>query len=194
MDPNAALNSIRATVQAVLDHKDVDDSDLDDLADGIRNLDNWLSRGGFLPQPWLKGRADADDKPSHEDVWLGITEAQANKIDRTLVERCEMDAEHDDSSIIIYRDRKGDSDFVLVFRRDDGDNRMTCWQCTRSTYSEALDTAVRKINSLPKPPEKMFLVHSCGEAFDDMQIAADHDCEDDSMDEEWRLLPESEAM
>jgi hypothetical protein len=42
-------------------------------------------------------------------------------------------------------------------------------------------------------PEKMYLVHECGEAFDDMQAAVDHECNLDT-DSYYQIKPESEAM
>lgn len=55
MDPNATLKRIRELVEAVLDH-DLDDRDALDaagyLADAVQALDQWLSKGGFLPEAW----------------------------------------------------------------------------------------------------------------------------------------------
>ena len=196
MDPNAALNNIRGMIN---DANNNDESDvLHDLADAVRGLDEWLGRGGFLPAAWhtsQKPEPDADDMPSTEDVWLGITPKQADYIARTMVEYTQIDSEHDDSTISIYGSKSQDTDWVLVFSRAEGDTKMTHWQCTRSQYAEALATAVRKINSLPKPPEKMYLVGGCGEVFDEVAIAAAHmfDC-DDCHEDGFTIKPESEAL
>lgn len=55
MDPDAALDRIRELCSVVLDdgvpllrRK----SAAEDLAELVRELDQWLSRGGFLPRPW----------------------------------------------------------------------------------------------------------------------------------------------
>ena len=47
MDPNAALNTIRALM---------DSTDDVELREAIEDLDNWLSRGGFLPEDWARTR------------------------------------------------------------------------------------------------------------------------------------------
>jgi len=53
MDPDAALDAIRSMVSDVLagENGDADDT-LDMLAETFRGLDEWLSRGGFLPAAW----------------------------------------------------------------------------------------------------------------------------------------------
>jgi len=49
MDPNATLKEIREILN---DRKVADNADLDRLADCVEDLDHWLVRGGFLPEPW----------------------------------------------------------------------------------------------------------------------------------------------
>lgn len=61
MDPNAALERIRKLCEALNANRDgterLDSSDLEDaaneLVEYVGALDEWLSKGGFLPQPWL---------------------------------------------------------------------------------------------------------------------------------------------
>jgi hypothetical protein len=50
--------------------------------------------------------------------------------------------------------------------------------------------------SAEETPEKLYLVHTCGEAFEDWADAYVHVCEsvDEEADYEWNLLPESEAF
>lgn len=54
MDPNAALDSIRRCL--LESDSGLDDYDklcvLEELATLVTGLDEWLSRGGFLPQSW----------------------------------------------------------------------------------------------------------------------------------------------
>lgn len=59
VDPNATLAEIRR-LQA--EWPDIDDDGdqaeaLADLAIQVERLDVWLSKGGFLPEAWTKGRA-----------------------------------------------------------------------------------------------------------------------------------------
>lgn len=60
MDPNVALRALRALAAKVLyDHENaegngVDQDDARALAERFQHLDEWLSRGGFLPQPWAR--------------------------------------------------------------------------------------------------------------------------------------------
>jgi hypothetical protein len=51
MDPNAALKQIRSLIELVRQDK-ITDSELYDLAYLIEGLDNWLSKGGVLPEAW----------------------------------------------------------------------------------------------------------------------------------------------
>lgn len=55
MDPNVKLHAIRVEVASHLEHGD---ADVNVLVESFRELDEWLSGGGFKPQPW---RADSDD-------------------------------------------------------------------------------------------------------------------------------------
>lgn len=51
MDPNAALAEIRKLTRDVLKGR-ADEEDIERLAELIEGLDNWLSKGGFLPKNW----------------------------------------------------------------------------------------------------------------------------------------------
>jgi hypothetical protein len=48
MDPTACLEELRSAVQA---------GDLKTAAELFEALDGWLSRGGFLPAQWDRGRS-----------------------------------------------------------------------------------------------------------------------------------------
>ena len=65
MDPNEALYNAREAVASIHNAMDEDggldsfDLDLDDvaqLADAFKALDEWISKGGFLPVLWSKVR------------------------------------------------------------------------------------------------------------------------------------------
>lgn len=61
MDPNEALNRLR---HALLDYRLAQDQEnsmdaqthAEDIADAAEVLDEWLSKGGFLPTSWEKLR------------------------------------------------------------------------------------------------------------------------------------------
>jgi hypothetical protein len=58
MDPNEALRRIRA---AIADLQSAESSSAvsvaaDELAEHTQALDEWMSRGGFLPTAWAAGR------------------------------------------------------------------------------------------------------------------------------------------
>lgn len=56
MDPTSNLSEIRALVVRMTDNEDnpnyLDDSDR--LAQLVGALDEWISKGGFLPSQWKK--------------------------------------------------------------------------------------------------------------------------------------------
>ncbi len=55
MDPDANLEELRRLV-AQRHGGGLDEHDVLRLADLIESLDDWLSRGGFLPADWAKKR------------------------------------------------------------------------------------------------------------------------------------------
>ena len=61
VDPTAALDSVRRLVTEADTMNPADDpivlaAALDELATLFAGLDQWMSTGGFLPQPWAAGR------------------------------------------------------------------------------------------------------------------------------------------
>lgn len=55
MDPNANLEEQRSLVQWLIAHPDEDTStEAARLADLVQALDEWLTGGGFLPNPWRR--------------------------------------------------------------------------------------------------------------------------------------------
>lgn len=52
MDPNAALTEIRDKANEVLNDGYWDADTAIALAELVRALDEWLSKGGFLPESW----------------------------------------------------------------------------------------------------------------------------------------------
>ncbi len=50
MDPNATLDRLRELVMEYRDHGAIETAE--ELADDFDSLDQWLSRGGFLPRDW----------------------------------------------------------------------------------------------------------------------------------------------
>lgn len=54
MDPNAALLAIRSLMTDIREEQSPLDPDVADLLEAIDGLDQWLSKGGFLPQVWAR--------------------------------------------------------------------------------------------------------------------------------------------
>lgn len=57
MDPNATLARIRERAQEILSIRAAGDEALaaaDELAEHVQAMDEWLSKGGFLPQAWAE--------------------------------------------------------------------------------------------------------------------------------------------
>ena len=63
MDPNQTLNELLDCAERVIYHYDgdgvIDIEDSHTLADGIMALNEWLNKGGFLPDEWYISRKDA---------------------------------------------------------------------------------------------------------------------------------------
>ena len=58
MDPNATLARIRRLIDpAIID--EAHHADLVEITEAIRDLDEWLTGGGFLPTAWQAGRSAA---------------------------------------------------------------------------------------------------------------------------------------
>lgn len=57
MDPNANLEELRGLYRTILDNGQDTFDDATRLAELVEALDGWLSKGGFLPSEWAKGRA-----------------------------------------------------------------------------------------------------------------------------------------
>lgn len=51
MDPNATLERLREIVQW-WNEGDADASDLETAVELVESLDQWLSKGGYLPADW----------------------------------------------------------------------------------------------------------------------------------------------
>lgn len=54
MDPNTLLQAIRERAAAIdlAPLAQIDPMDAQELAEFIRNLDTWITTGGFLPADW----------------------------------------------------------------------------------------------------------------------------------------------
>ena len=64
MDPNQTLQELMDTAERVIHHYDeeveIDEEDSHTLAYGIMALNEWFTKGGFLPDEWFKARARFD--------------------------------------------------------------------------------------------------------------------------------------
>lgn len=61
MDPNAALTNLRSLLNdynVAEDSGDLEMQDIvaNDIVEVVRDLDAWISSGGFLPQKWLDAK------------------------------------------------------------------------------------------------------------------------------------------
>lgn len=57
MDPNAALADLRSALtdwQHTENGTEAEADAVDVIVDRFRNLDEWLTRGGFLPADWTR--------------------------------------------------------------------------------------------------------------------------------------------
>ncbi len=59
MDPNETLRALRAYAAKVLQDNDDPDNGVDQdearaFAEAFEHLDQWISRGGFLPESWAR--------------------------------------------------------------------------------------------------------------------------------------------
>lgn len=74
MDPNAALARVRHLVLEIgrtLDHDQAPDmATVNDLCEAIDGLDQWISRGGFLPTPWVPQPAPGTGEAISSDAAL----------------------------------------------------------------------------------------------------------------------------
>ena len=57
MDPNEALDRLRAFVQQVNLHGRFTTETVESVAEAADALDTWLCAGGFLPEDWAKAQA-----------------------------------------------------------------------------------------------------------------------------------------
>jgi hypothetical protein len=58
MDPDANLRRQLAIARAAV-HADADDPTLVELSELVLALDEWITRGGFLPSRWSQGNPSA---------------------------------------------------------------------------------------------------------------------------------------
>lgn len=57
MDPNEVLKWARESVKKILEDE-YQDEIANELAEQFRSLDEWLSKGGFLPKDWQPLKAE----------------------------------------------------------------------------------------------------------------------------------------
>lgn len=54
MDPTTALDRIRGLFALLQARGMLTEDELDELSQTFDGLDEWLSKGGFLPRPWQR--------------------------------------------------------------------------------------------------------------------------------------------
>jgi hypothetical protein len=52
MDPDQALKDIRALIKKIIADRGSNETDGVELAYKVKDLDNWLLAGGFVPEDW----------------------------------------------------------------------------------------------------------------------------------------------
>lgn len=74
VDPKALLAAIREVVNKLLEDEEkkgeIDADDALDLAEDFKILDEWLTKGGYLPEDWdddNKGNEPTEDDDDEED-------------------------------------------------------------------------------------------------------------------------------
>jgi hypothetical protein len=76
MDPNAALTTLRELATEQLDGNISDqERHADQLAEAAIALDEWLTKGGFLPAAWAVGRDDAKAESDNETRLVEVVRA-----------------------------------------------------------------------------------------------------------------------
>lgn len=70
MDPNAVLKEIRKLIERASDLESFPRPDpaelLTELASAVEDLDEWLTKGGFLPSAWELNRTTVWELPTNE--------------------------------------------------------------------------------------------------------------------------------
>jgi hypothetical protein len=64
MDPNKALTTIREVIAGILDGSGACEvHELDEMAESFQALDEWITKGGFLPEAWcvIPGSLDIEN-------------------------------------------------------------------------------------------------------------------------------------
>lgn len=106
MDPNTTLANLRIALAVWSESRDADtiNDAANNAAEAAQALDEWLSRGGFLPTPWQGRRqatpdelgaiidatlgADAESAARQGRTWLGDADAEGAS-EATQAERSE---------------------------------------------------------------------------------------------------------
>jgi len=69
VDPTEALNDIRDMSQRL---EDTEDPNVSQLLDDFAGLDDWISKGGFLPDPWRNVRRGRPRATEEGEVLEGV--------------------------------------------------------------------------------------------------------------------------
>lgn len=77
MDPDAALAKLRGLLAEVVINEGRDPGEATVVAEVFEGLDQWLSRGGFLPQAWAARVVNLEQA-------LALERENADRLDREL--------------------------------------------------------------------------------------------------------------
>lgn len=69
MDPNATLAKLRHAIESFEDQSDPILAEIaaQEMFEAAQDLDEWLSKGGFLPDAWVTKAGDCPRCNSHDD-------------------------------------------------------------------------------------------------------------------------------
>jgi hypothetical protein len=93
MDPNANLAAQLGIARSVIDRLDIEEPEVDltnaagDLAELVLALDEWLAKGGFLPEAWALA-ADTNPYGKLTEVPLADVQAEVRRIQDTPCPHC----------------------------------------------------------------------------------------------------------
>ncbi len=101
MDPTETLKDIRDASSRL---EDTDDPDVVQLIDGVAALDDWIGRGGFLPDQWRNVRRGRPRLEHEGDVRDDVNHGTRHAYNMGC--RCNRCRQANREAAVSYRNRK----------------------------------------------------------------------------------------
>lgn len=80
MDPNACLDEMRTLAESLAESDDPDPCDVERLAYLVQSLDQWITKGGFLPAAWAPTETwESARRAMNEQTEHVLAEIKANR-------------------------------------------------------------------------------------------------------------------